>query len=391
MKGPGNARTVLLFVFVGLGLLALLGGIGGGAADMGPRLATRLGGPNGARALVQASQRLGVPATGDVTPPLEWEQPADPDTVRAILGPTRELAAAEVKAVLDWVRSGGDLVLSLADSGHDMDDVALAVASRRLHEEVETLRLESQARKETWGTGVWLLSVGEGRILSLGEPGELSSAALLGLDRPDHPFTEWLRDLVPEEDLLPGLTPDAPDPNRGVALVTHFVRFADGREVLFDDSAHGLGARIDPKRRLAAFLWNDSAGHALVALFALVPLWLVVKGARRGPALPPPAWADAGRSSLEHARALASLWADAGATTRPRELFVADVGQRVGAGRDKKSAAARLLRMAGADADARADALQLGDAFLRDEPIDIRTLTELAKARARFLRRARNS
>lgn len=391
MKGPGNARTVLLFVFVGLGLLALLREIGGGSADMGPRLATRLGGPNGARALVQASQRLGVPATGDVTPPLEWEQPARPGTVRAILGPTRELAAAEVKAVLDWVRSGGDLVLSLRGSKLDHEDVASAVASLRLHEEVETLREESKAEEETWGKEVWLLPVGEGRILSLGEPGELASAALLGLGRPDHPLMEWVRERVPEDEWLPDLSLEGPDPDRGVALVTHFVRFADGREVLFDDSAHGLGARIDPKRRLAAFLWQDSAGHALLALFALLPLWLVVKGARRGPALPPPAWADAGRSSLEHARALASLWADARATARPRELFVADVGQRVGAGRDKKSAAARLLRMAGADADARADALQLGDALLRDDPIDTRELTEIAKARARFLRRARNS
>ena len=380
MKPAGNARWALLFAFVAIALLHLFGG-GGGSSEGQPRLATRLGGPNGARALFQATQRLGLPAKGDVTPPLEWEQPADAGTVRALLGPTRELAAAEARAVLAWVQSGGDLVLSLDED----------LPGRRLRTQLQAARDDGAATEESLDREVARIALGEGRILDLGSPEDLTSARLLGLAKAEHPYVRWLHERLPEKfrPLDPSYPP--PNPQRGVDLLQHLLRFADGRPVLFDDSAHGLGARVDPTRRFAAFVRSEPEGHALLALLALVPLWLVVRGARRGPPLPPPAWADSGRSSLEHARALATLWEDSGATRRPRELFASDLSERLGAGREPKDLAPRLLRMAGDSVAARADAQLLGHALGTEHTIDPRRLTEVARARQRFWNRARNS
>lgn len=257
-----------------------------------PRLSSFTPGPLGGEALWRTFGAVGLDARRWYRPPLEYGRGA-PNGVLVMLAPTRDLSGTEVEALLDWVRMGGDLVVTFVEALEN--ETLMLVPRSRLNERLDEVLSGASVPTGEYGL---LHTLGDGRVLRFRGARRVASGRI-------------------------------GEGNAGVDFVLEVARLAAGRPIMFDESAHGHGDRVDVSARMAAFMTGTNSGRALLGGLILAALALLAAGARRGPPLSPFRLASGGRSSLEQAESLALAWRAARAVRRPTRVLLDDLAERL--------------------------------------------------------------
>lgn len=338
--------AVLLAVMVGASALG-----GGRGADedreAAPDPSTYNARGSGSRGLYQWLEALGVRVR-------RWERPLldlpEEATVLLVLGPSLPLEEAELKALEEWVRGGGVLLLADDTVGAPVPGAwagapALHFGLRpraggrpatlrpafpaRYAEGVEAIRPEGRVRFQRQAPPGWaplfadeagdmlaLKRLGRGTLIALADPGIFSNARL---ETAGH-----------------------------ARLALNIVQAHAGKgAVLVDEFHHGHGHQGAFARYLRGTAVPWMAAQAALAFLAL----LLARGTRFGPPLPPPREARA--SSLEYVAALGDLYQRAGARRIAAEAlagsFRRGLAEAVGArpGEDASHLVARAAQRLG--------------------------------------------
>lgn len=299
------------------------------------RLSTYRTTPDGAQALYETLDAVGVRVSRRLTPFVDADSLAGP---LAVLAPAEPPTPAEVRRLVAWVDSGGSLVLAApllgslsgafglrvtfaqapspaqAASGQVWFGGAPVDATPRGHEWTRGLRAPIPVRRVFVDSGavkdasvllatakgdapvvVWFRR-GRGGVLAIADPSLLSNTELRGSD---------LAPLVARAALAMG---------------------GAGDTLRFDEYHHGHhGGSV--ARGLAAFLADHPLGHAAIQLLAVGLLALLVVGRRFGAPRPPRP--KRRRSPLEHVVALGEVYRQARARELTRRRLLGGFARRI--------------------------------------------------------------
>lgn len=313
-------------------------------------------GRGGALALYLVAEGLGIPVSR-WTRPTEDLQGAGAPRALVLLEPSVRLHRLEAGDLVRWLEEGGRLVYAPRrerDPRDRPDPLLLALDVRTVEGEAEAFDppdlgpfpLAPEAA-ERWPD--LAPQAGERRVALRAPAGALPVYADAGgaaaLVRLDVGAGEVL--LVAGAE---GLTNETLEDD---ALALPVLRALDAwGGAAFDELHHGHAEVDHAWSALGAWLADTRPGRALLALAAVALVAVVARGVRHGGAVPPEL--PPGRSSLEHARALAAAWSRARAVARPaRELAL---GLRLALGPD---VAGRLTELAAAQPDLAPDVERL--------------------------------
>ena len=308
------------------------------AGTEGRDMSTYSTGPGGAGIAFELAERMGWKVERRTAP---LDTAARSSRVDVVLAPSVALGAQEVHRLLDNVRGGGGLIVTLdgdddlADSlgvdggsgaalldaaGTNCPDDRLSAARAILTippdaREVEPPKVTDSAitvllsaRRPRNGapvTGAIGFPLGAGRVVVVGSSSVFGNAALR--------YCRWDADLA-------------------VARMLGFVRPRDANAahpvMVFDEYHHGYGVHGGSLSAAALYLGRTSSGHFLVQALAAGLLLLLAKAPR--PLPPHDEERVQRRSPIEHADALGRAFEDVGATRTATARLLGGVRRRVG-------------------------------------------------------------
>ncbi len=357
--------------------------------------------PDGVAGLYRAIARLGPPTATRVTPLV------DSDPLRGtlvILQPVRRPSPREVHELLEWVRGGGTLIHAPRSDSPILD--SLGLVRRTLVEEGDSVgdAQAPEAVSELDGSPLW----SEDHPLTEGLPTARPARYAIA---PDTASRDNEDDGEAEEESGPDPVPfhplllSAPDSAGHRWAVAAFIPFAEGRivafadaaplsnrsadeaplavvaaraaialtspgdSVFFDEFSQGLGASRSPARATADFLVGTPAGRASLHLGLVILLAFFCAGLRFGTPLPPTIAAR--RSSLEHVRALATVYESAQARETAAILMLGRLARasRLPPPRDPGEAGRLIARLE--NRSARPESLWRVRQGLEAKPVDL--------------------
>lgn len=335
-----------------LGLVLLVGPHADPDEADDPRRSSFLSGPQGARALYLTLQALDVPVERQLTP---WRADAAEGGL-VVLAPSRSPTPDEVEALLEWVRTGGTLLLATAPGTDPLSrELGLTVASTAPDtlgplERVRWEGVEASPEPHPWTDGV---DVVRGfRYLYLEEvpapPADGAEAV-----RRQTPAEVQVLLRGPEE--RPALltfrlgagwvvawSDAAPLENhrlregsaallfaRAAVEATEAADTGDDRWALhFDEYHHGYRDEGGLAVAIRDFALQTGVGRWLLQGAAAVLALLLLAGHRLGE--PVPRTDTRRRSPLEHVEAVAAAYRKAGARRTARALLLAGMNRRLG-------------------------------------------------------------
>lgn len=352
--GSGDPRRLLLIIGGIVALASLLS-----PEDHTSETVVRLGsfhtGPTGGQGIFVAAEELGLDPTSFTSPWTELAGRAD-DLTLALLAPTHKLDESETRAFLRFLSRGGKALYVPSGLGLDTEIFADAKlrdlfdlrsrTARRIDGDPDirarrSAAISARAERILGDTPAKLRGVQR----SIGQGSRRRQSTPLGTDLPElGPPTEvWIEDgsgnpvlarweinagelfLLSE---LDGLANGAlAEGDLGPVLLRLMAELSTDRELAFDDFHHGLRSGQGPSATILRYLKSQPLGLSVLGwlLLALFALWGA--GVRYGP--PQPAPPAPRRSSLEHARALARAFSQAGATDVPAERLAEGARRRL--------------------------------------------------------------
>lgn len=365
-----------------------------------PRLTTTSAEPLGAKLFYLLAQRMGYSVRREQTATI----PADPKTIFAVLDPTIELEAREVHNILNHVRSGGALLVTLGNRTRLLSDslkVSVEGVPRLASESV--MRRKQCKEPETFSTnGLWFgaptllglklsdslratpevfVSV-SGRIRERGRSFE-SQPVVIGI-----PYGSGRIVIASDPDVLRN---DALRVCRywldlPMVAALKYLADSDGanrRNLVFDEFHQGKGARAASRGIVMRYLTETQSGNAILQV-CIAGLVLLLAGATR--VLPPRDDTQVERRSpLEHVDALARAYAQVGATRTGALRLVRGLQRRVGGVRRLSSRVnddAFLMRVADSAPTVKADVNLVRNAL--SSTVSAREFVEVGNAIARI-------
>jgi len=286
-------------------------------------------GPGGARIAYELAQRTGWHVQQRIAP-LDSVSPKA--ATQAVIGPQLALGAHEVHWLLENVRHGGSLIVTV-DGGDEItdslgvdvggpagflegrDDPACqdrsSLESRVLAIPLNLPVLEwkrAPAGLVTVVRGRNGLAVAQGFPLGQGRVVVASESAIFSNDAVR--VCRFAADLA-------------------VARILEYAKPASGgKQLVFDEYHHGFGIHRGPVAAIWKYLSNTASGHFLAQMLLSGLIVLLALGPRPLPPVDPVRLPR--RSPLEHADALANAYADVGATKTATERLVSGLRRRTG-------------------------------------------------------------
>jgi hypothetical protein len=286
------------------------------------RLTTLRTTPDGAGALYETLEELGIAVDRRMTPL------AGVDRIRGplvLLEPTEVLSPAEIDSLFSWVEAGGHLIVAPAMDERFEEALGLAMdfveadSVLEVHRHPWTTDVAPLTEGGAWAFLPDTLS-GPDLVPLVSDPA--SGAPVVGLLRRGDGTILALADgelLANETILEAGIAP--------IVVRAAAEWAAAGDTVWFDEYHHGHRGG-SPYRALGRFMVGDGIGRVavqllLVALLALVPA--VIRFGAPMPERPP-----SRRSRLEHVAALGSVYQAARAEGVARRRLLAGFARRIG-------------------------------------------------------------
>jgi hypothetical protein len=355
-----------LLAFVGVAVLLILPPDARLVVD--ERLTTHRPTPDGASALFETLEELGLTVARRLTP-LAGADPLQGPL--AILAPTEPLSPAEVRAVVEWVEGGGRLILA------DRPGSPLAAAL-----ELPVQRFPATVALVPGADHPWvrdLTSAGPAlRVFAdtVREVGRVSAALLVGEEGAEPAVVLVQRgagQILAISD--PGLLSNGRISGSGLAPLLARVASdwtLQGSPLWFDEYHHGYrGGSL--RAGLWGFLTGHPAGQATLYLSLVALLALASAATRLGS--PRVRVENAARSPLEHVAALGEAYRQARADGLARRRLVAGFARRIGRERPRPGEEGAFLTRIQGRVPAGGEAVALVAEGWRDEV----TVLELAR------------
>ncbi len=328
-SGQLVAAFVIILLFAAT---VFLMGIPSGQQSLDRRLTSFRSTPDGVMAAYRTIQDVGMEVAQRRTP-FAGSEPLGGTIV--MFDPARSPTPEESDALIEWVRSGGKLVLIAY--GFSTLEEPLGLASTEISEENDPVTFEcvgvtAQPTDHPWSQGAGDLSDvcyafddGEGVLpqgtevlittaegdpvavtfpLGQGEVFAMSDARLLQNDRI-------------------GQSGAASHFVRGVSAIT-----SPGETVYFDEFHQGYGTSRGVIRSTLSFMGTSPWGKVVLQFLLLAGAVTLLFGRRFGAAIPPTPHRR--RSPLEHAHALAEAYRQAGAVNTARKRLAQGLARRIG-------------------------------------------------------------
>jgi Domain of unknown function (DUF4350) len=319
-----------------LALLVLLLAPPGGQVSLDQRLSTLRTSPDGAAALYETLDLLGIPVDRRMTP---LDGPGSLGGALAILDPTQPVADAELDAVVDWVEGGGTLIAAAPLTGLP---ARLGVRSELVG--LEEDRLPSPV-PHPWTAGVD--SVGPVTVhMQVEEDSPLRAVQpLLTLDGSERLVALRARLGAGAVVLFsdPALLGNGRITATGGGLIfARAARWATaaGQPLVFDEYHHGHRGST-PTDAFFGFLARTPVGWLMLQMAAVALLATLPAALRFGaPVASPPA---SRRSPLEHVAALGEVYRQTRAADLARRRLLTGFARRLGRERPPAGGEASFL------------------------------------------------
>ncbi|HEX6576518.1 MAG TPA: DUF4350 domain-containing protein [Gemmatimonadaceae bacterium] len=339
---PGRIpRVGVLFVIVGVLLLALFSPNTNGSASFDPRLSSNLSGPNGAKGIYEVARQLGWKTERRNDNPFDSVAAG---TIIAVLAPTTPLSERETSLLLERVRDGASLLTVLDNDSHLADSLKLKLGPAYVTVLVEPpAGIDCRAPQSRSVIGIasdkaFLRPFAQRTALPTNSQvfttSKVSGNEVARFSAIGFPFGKGRIVAVSDPNLLRNDFLRVCKWGLGVTAVRMLEYLSDGRapgdtRIIFDEFHHGYGPQPSVTRATARFLSTTTWGWTIAQVMVASLLLLLALGPRAIPPVSTPSVQR--RSQFEHVEALSSAYQQISATRLVVETLLHGVRRRIGA------------------------------------------------------------